>query len=85
MGFTLRRSSRKVYLPRWCNGSVFVLHAKGGGSIPSRGTNNKGRINRNLVAGHSVKVFSSESGGSSPSSPTNDNGFLYLPDVDNPR
>ena len=28
----------KCILPRWCNGSVFVLHAKGGGSIPSRGT-----------------------------------------------
>lgn len=26
-------------LPCWCNGSVFVLHAKGSGSIPLRGTN----------------------------------------------
>ena len=25
-------------LPRWRNGSVFVLHAKGSGSIPLRGT-----------------------------------------------
>ena len=25
-------------LPRWRNGSVFVLHTNGGGSIPSRGT-----------------------------------------------
>jgi hypothetical protein len=24
--------------PRWRNGSVFVLHTNGGGSIPSRGT-----------------------------------------------
>ena len=27
-----------IYLPRWRNGSVFVLHTNGGGSIPSRGT-----------------------------------------------
>ena len=25
-------------LPRWRNGSVFVLHANGSGSIPLRGT-----------------------------------------------
>ena len=29
-----------IYLPRWRNGSVFVLHTNGGGSIPSRGTKN---------------------------------------------
>ena len=28
-------------LPRWRNGSVFVLHTNGGGSIPSRGTKGK--------------------------------------------
>jgi hypothetical protein len=28
----------EVHLPRWRNGSVFVLHAKGDSSILSRGT-----------------------------------------------
>lgn len=27
-----------IYSPRWRNGSVFVLHTNGGGSIPPRGT-----------------------------------------------
>ena len=29
---------RNIHLPRWRNGSAFLLHGTGGGSIPSRGT-----------------------------------------------
>ena len=34
----ISRKFRNIHLPRWRNGSVFLLHGKGGGSIPSRGT-----------------------------------------------
>ena len=39
-------SSETYILPRWRNGSVFLLHGKGGGSIPSRGTKKLGLLSR---------------------------------------
>jgi hypothetical protein len=82
-------------LPRWRNGSVFVLHTNGGGSIPSRGTrwvsHLDGQVGKCIWVAKVVRIRQPDcksgphGSGSSPLLPTNDNGFLYLSDVDNPR
>ena len=52
--YVYRLEEQNIYSPCWRNGSVFVLHTKGSGSIPLRGTKN---FIKNLVVKKIIRNF----------------------------